>query len=340
MSGTSLDGIDLVLVRFDKLPEWQFEILDACTINYTQDVLTQLACATTLTSDELHTLDHQLGKLFGEAILLFLKGRKVDFISSHGHTVFHQPELRKTLQIGNGHEIHAVTGIPVVNNFRSYDVSQGGQGAPLVPVGDYWLFSAYTYCLNLGGIANISYEEEGIRRAYDIVPCNMLLNRLAGGIGMEYDPQGQYARAGTIINSLLYKWDELSYYHQSWPKSLGYEWVSQAYFEDIDSLMYQVEDKLATAVEHMAVQIARACQQSGKILITGGGAFNQYLVERIEAHLPDKVEVEVPHAEIVNFKEALIFAFLGVLRVRNEVNVWASVTGAPADSSSGDMIGF
>ncbi len=339
MSGTSLDGLDMAHCTFELTQgSWSYKCNAVRTMVYPAKMLSQLKSATTLSGEELMILDTALGVWYGNRILEFLdeNNLEVDFIASHGHTVFHQPERKFTLQIGNGTMINVITGLPVVNNFRAADVALGGQGAPLVPIGDKLLYGDYAFCLNLGGIANISYELNSKRVAYDIGACNMVLNRLANKLGKPFDDNGELARCGKTNETLIKELDNWSYYHKPHPKSLGYEDVSEHIFPIVDMANLSVEDKLASYCEHLSMRIADSIgKHTGKLLATGGGALNGFLIEKIRAYLPHGVELIVPDFETVSFKEAIVFGFLSVLRVRNEVNCLSSVTGASRDSCSG-----
>ena len=264
----------------------------------------------------------------------------MDFVSSHGHTVFHQPEKRLTYQIGSGQELANLCGFRVVADFRSLDVSLGGQGAPLVPIGDQLLFPQYDFCLNLGGIANASFQVDGQRVAYDISPANMLLNHLSVQIGQAYDKAGEVAKSGKLNKRLLEQLNALAYYQQPYPKSLGYEWFIQKVVPLVEASAISKPDKLCTSVHHIAAQISRdlirqSPDSKSKLLATGGGAKNTFLIETLQNYLGEAIKVVVPEASIVDFKEAMVFAFMGVRKMRNEINCLKSVTGASRDSSSG-----
>lgn len=345
MSGTSLDGLDIALCEFSLENEQvqSFKIQEAITIPYTesQKESLQLMQASAL---DLVKVDFAFGKLIGESVKAFLvsKKLKVDFVASHGHTVFHQPYLGFTSQIGNGAAVSAASGLPVVSDFRSMDVALGGQGAPLVPIGDLLLFDQYKYCLNLGGIANISVKENGQIYAFDVCPANMPLNVLVNEIGLQYDEDGKLARSGSINHDLLAKLNALDFYAKTPPKSLGKEWVDTVFMPIITSSDCSLEDILATICEHIALQISEVVSESNeisKMLVTGGGAFNTFLIERIIFKLNNRCEVFVPDAQLVGFKEALIFAFLGLLRVQNKPNALQSVTGASNDNIGGALYG-
>ncbi|MTI40354.1 anhydro-N-acetylmuramic acid kinase [Fulvivirga lutimaris] len=345
MSGTSLDGLDIAHCHFSKAENgWSFEIERATTIPYTEQLQGLLKESTTLSGQKLAKLDIELGQWYGKVVNDFKRNSNFDFIASHGHTIFHQPEQRLTFQIGNGHIINVETGLPVVFDFRTIDVALGGQGAPLVPIGDKLLFKDYEGCLNLGGIANISFDTNDKRIAFDISPCNMPINYLMNTVEKSFDDKGELAKSGSVINDLLSELNSLPYYKDGHPKSLGYEWVDHNIHKKLNTDNYSLQDLLCTAVEHISIQIANVInsipKQEVKVLVTGGGAKNEYMIERIINHLDSGKELIVPDYKIVDYKEALIFAFLGVLRVRNEVNCLSSVTGASKDSSAGIMVGF
>ena len=361
MSGTSLDGIDLALCDID---EHGYNVLAAETVPYLAEWKQRLSSLEKASAYEYALANVELGHLFGQTINSFLEGKeRPEAIASHGHTIFHQPCNRDatvgssrvtglTTQIGDGDAIAAETGLLVVSNFRTLDVALGGQGAPLVPIGDELLFGEYDACLNLGGIANISFRHEvGGRRyervAFDICPCNMVLNRLAAMLGYPYDDGGRNARGGEVHTCLLHDLDALDYYTQDGPKSLGKEWFVGQFWPLVKGFLGavpmqpQVRDALATVTSHIAIQIARVLerQQIRTLLVTGGGAWNSYLLEIVGKYCPE-VRITVPDPLIVNYKEALIFALLGYLRLTGKVNTLASVTGAKIDSIGGNISGI
>jgi anhydro-N-acetylmuramic acid kinase len=338
MSGTSLDGLDIAFCEFEKRGgHWDYAIIQAETIPYTEDWHERLSTIEMASAFEYVATDVEFGHLSGQLTAGFMKKHNLnpDFIASHGHTIFHQPSGKITAQIGRGSAIAAETGVQVVCDFRSLDVALGGQGAPLVPIGDQLLFGHFDYCLNLGGFANISFQKNDQRIAFDICPVNIVLNRLSRMVGQEFDSDGLLADQGRIDESLLEGLNSLAFYYQDPPKSLGKEWVVEHIYPLLDQSKLNVNDHLATFCEHIAVQIAKATRGnvSETLMITGGGAFNTYLVERIGFH--SKTQIIIPDNLTINYKEALIFAFLGVLRMRNEINCLASVTGARRDSSGG-----
>ena len=341
MSGTSLDGVDLAYCHF-KLDKgnWDFRIEAAGTVPYNNQWKNRLAGAHLLSGRELLDLDIEYGNFLGELARDFCKKGSFDpgIIASHGHTVFHQPDKGITLQVGNGSAMAVKSDVPVVHDFRSLDVSFGGQGAPLVPVGDRLLFRDYDICLNLGGFSNVSFEKGGQRVAFDISPCNIVLNRYANEIELDFDDGGRNARGGSLNDELLGKLNGLEYYRKKGPKSLGREWLEREFYPVVDSFNLPVDVILRTLTEHIAGRIAQVIAERGvpdasKILITGGGAGNSFLLERISDNAG--MYLEIPDPLLIDFKEALVFAFLGILRSRREVNTLSSVTGATMDSSGG-----
>ena len=339
MSGTSLDGVDLAHVRFTiHHSKWTFEILESETIPYHSEWIARLKTAVNYSESQLETLNKSYTKLLGTIISDFIAKHQLqdlDAVCSHGHTILHQPQNGFTLQIGNLPDIAALTNQKVVCDFRVQDVQMGGQGAPLVPIGDRILFSEYDFCLNLGGFSNVSFEKNGHRIAFDISPVNTVLNFYSNQLGMEYDDRGKMAQTGTVNDALLNELNGLAYYHQSYPKSLGFEYVKEIVLPIIERHTLAIEDLLRTFTEHAAVQIALALpEKKGKLLITGGGAYHDFLIKRIKKYLPE-ITIVIPPAVLLEYKEALIFALLGVLKLRQEINVLASVTGAKQDHSSG-----
>ena len=262
--------------------------------------------------------------------------KNIDLIASHGHTVFHQPQKKFTLQIGDGRAIKILNKIPVVYDFRSQDVLMGGNGAPLVPIGDELLFSDFDACLNIGGFSNISFKKEGKRIAFDICPVNIVLNKFAQDLGKNYDEKGDFARNGKVNFEILTLLNSLPFYQENPPKSLGIEWVN----EHVSPLLINesAENILATFTEHAAFQIAEIFNknQIRKILFTGGGTYNSYLIERIRSKT--ETQIIIPENKLIDFKEALIFALMGVLRINNEINVLSSATGSSQDHSSGIIV--
>jgi len=342
MSGTSLDGLDIAFCRFEKTEDgWKYKILVAETIPYSGEWKQRLGNLEKTTALAFVKADAEYGHLLGHLTRSFIEKHSIhpDFIASHGQTIFHQPDKKLTTQIGKGSAIAAETGLPVICDFRSLDVACGGQGAPLVPIGDRDLFAGYDFCLNLGGFANISFDHDDQRIAFDICPVNMVLNTLSLKAGKEFDQGGALASTGKADNTLLGKLNQLPYYFQPPPKSLGKEWVVSHIIPLLDHSDLSIPDLLRTYCEHVAIQVGRCTGENplNKILVTGGGARNSFLMDRLRAHT--KPQIVLPDLLTIDFKEALIFAFLGVLRWRNEVNCLKSVTGATSDVSGGNICG-
>lgn len=339
MSGTSLDGVDLAHIQFTvENNKWRFQVFESETIGYSEEWVSRLKKAVDFSEEELKKLNLEYTDLLAKIILDFIEKHQIenlDVVCSHGHTILHQPQNGFTLQIGNLPKISELIRQKVVCDFRVQDVQLGGQGAPLVPIGDRILFSEYDYCLNLGGFSNVSFEENGNRIAFDISPVNTVLNFYANQLGLQYDDKGQLAKTGTVSEALLSELNTLEFYHKSYPKSLGFEFVKTVVLPMMEKYPISIEDKLRTFTEHVAFQIANALpKKNGSLLVTGGGAYNDFLVEQMQHYLPD-MKIIIPDVKTIEFKEALIFALLGVLKLRNEINVLASVTGARHDHCSG-----
>ena len=338
MSGTSLDGLDIVYVKFQKSDYANFEILLAETISYSDIWKERLQNAINLDKNGTYVLHNEYGVFLGIKTKEFISKnniQKLDFIASHGHTVFHQPEKGITLQVGDGEEILKATNCTVVADFRTQDVQLGGQGAPLVPIGDRLLFSGYQACVNLGGFANISYERNDLRIAFDICPVNIVMNYYSNKMGLEYDDKGALASKGTIHQGLLKELNSLTFYSKKPPKSLGLEWVQQYVFPLVDKYKLDSHNILRTFLEHVAQQISQIIQPFDTILFTGGGVYNNFLIKRIEDI--GKNNIIIPADHIINYKEALIFALLGLLKLQGQVNCLSSVTGAQKNHSSGKI---
>jgi anhydro-N-acetylmuramic acid kinase len=340
MSGTSLDGVDLAYITFTKEHQWKFQIHVAETISYTDEWLRILKQLLNFNLNELKQVDADYTIYLSTIINQFIDKNNIqnlDAICSHGHTALHQPEKSLTYQIGNLPTLAKLIRQTVVCDFRVADVTLGGQGAPLVPIGDALLFSRYDFCLNLGGFANISTEINNERIAYDICPVNIVLNHYISPLGIHYDDKGQMAATGTVHQTLLDNLNALEFYKKAHPKSLGIEWVMIHIFPLIDRFQLSTADILRTFTEHIAIQIANEIntKQNATVFITGGGAYHSFLIERLQSHT--KNTLVIPDKEIVEFKEALIFGLLGVLKLRDEVNCLSSVTGAKMNHSSGKI---
>ncbi|MCT4630278.1 anhydro-N-acetylmuramic acid kinase [Winogradskyella sp.] len=340
MSGTSLDGIDIVYATYTFKNSWKFKIHQSETIKYSTDWELTLRQLVDKSIKELHEVDVKYSEYLAKITLSFIEKyaiNKIDFIASHGHTALHQPENGITYQIGNLQSFADLLNTKVICDFRVQDVKYGGQGAPLVPIGDRLLFNAFDFCLNLGGFANISFEDNDKRIAFDICPTNIVLNHYVNKLDLEFDDKGEIASKGNINKELLYRLNQLDFYKQSPPKSLGLEWVRANIVPIIDNYNLQIKDVLRTFVEHIAIQISKVLNISNtNVLISGGGAYNNFLISRIK--VLSNSSVVIPNKEIIEYKEALVFGLLGILKERNEINCLKSVTGASKDHSSGKIL--
>jgi anhydro-N-acetylmuramic acid kinase len=344
MSGSSLDGLDLALCSFEYAQnnKYQYDIISSDCIPLAEELITRFRSAKDMTAIELCTLDVDFGRFIGEKILDFITQNKItfplDLISSHGHTLFHHPDKGFTTQIGDGAHILHITQISTLSNLRQMDVAHGGQGAPLVPIGDKYLFNEYKFCLNLGGICNISVKENNKIIAYDIGAFNQVLNHYANLKNLPYDDGGKIASTGSIDNTAIYMLSTLDFYHKKYPKSLDNGFSKSEIIPILDASKLSIEDYLCSFVEHISDEIARQINQfnpikEDKILITGGGAYNTYFIERLQSKT--SVEIVIPDATLINNKEALIMAFMGYLFIEGKNNVLSSVTGASRDVRSG-----
>ena len=349
MSGSSLDGLDIVFAELqEKSGKWTYEMRAAATYPYENDWVDQLTGAIKLSAHDYLLLHTAYGHYCGELVNRFIAEHQLQYqaqlIASHGHTTFHAPARKMTGQLGDGAAIAAVTGINVVSDLRAMDVALGGHGAPIVPIGERLLLNEYPLFLNLGGIANLSFNGEDQHIGFDICPANRVLNMLVHHEGKPYDEGGAMAATGKVIPSILEVLNGLEYYSMSYPKSLSNDFGTDVVYPLVQNATHNTADGLRTYTEHIAIQISKALTAlrsshptaSGKCCITGGGAHNQFLTERIKERLADTgVEVIIPGYPLVDFKEALIMALIGVLRWREENNVLASVTGASRDSIGG-----
>jgi anhydro-N-acetylmuramic acid kinase len=348
MSGTSMDGIDLAYCELtpEEDGKWKYSIGTSTTVAYDEVWRLRLSKLRNQNALVFHKTDRYYGEYIGRLINSFIDENKleVDLVAAHGHTVFHQPENNITVQVGNSNAIAGVTGLPVVANFRALDVVKGGEGAPLAAIGDDLLFSEYDMCLNIGGFSNISAIVDGGRIAYDISPANIALNRIAREFGQEYDDGGKIAESGSIDYDLLGLLNNIPYYEKSYPKSLGREWIMKNFWYIVRESKASKEDKMKTLCDHIGDQIGSNIEnlnsnssQTIRVLATGGGVFNNILVDHIRTHTD--AEIVIPDSSLINYKEALIFALLGILRVRNEFNILKQYTGADTDSVAGELCG-
>jgi anhydro-N-acetylmuramic acid kinase len=349
MSGSSLDGLDIAFVQFDEQSgKWTYEILEAQCFPYTTEWVEKLRQAVHLSARDYMLLDAEYGHYIGKQVNAFIEQYglqyKVALISSHGHTSFHMPPLM-TGQLGHGAAIAAETGLPVVTDLRAVDVALGGQGAPIVPMGEKLLWKDFELFLNIGGIANLSVNSSRYL-AYDVCAANRVLNMLAAEAGLEFDDGGALAATGKVDADLLGALNGQEYYRRPHPKSLANDFGTDLIYPLLKRSGLAVSDLLATYTEHIAVQVAASVEQQfgdissslPKMMVTGGGAFNDHLMDRLRAHLePMRVAVERPDARLVNYKEALVMGLLGVLRWREDVTTLATVTGASRDSIGGAL---
>jgi anhydro-N-acetylmuramic acid kinase len=348
MSGTSMDGLDIAHVTLQEKEDgkWDYTINEATTVSYGEKWRLRLSKLRHQNSLVFHKTDRFYGQFIGQEIQKFLeeKGLEADLIASHGHTVFHQPDNNITVQVGDGNSIYGHTGIPTVTNFRALDVVLGGEGAPLVGVADQLMFGEFDMCLNLGGFANISANINDNQLAYDVCPCNIVLNRIAREFDKEYDENGEIAEKGNIDYDLLSELNGIEFYEYEPPKSLGREWISSNFWHHVRNSVAKKEDKMKTLVDHIAQQIGNNIEDlsSGdasakRVFVTGGGAFNKTLISHLKSHT--EAEIVVPDDKTVNYKEALAFGLLGMLRVQNKTNVLSIATGATKDTVSGSLHG-
>jgi anhydro-N-acetylmuramic acid kinase len=359
MSGSSLDGLDIVFVELhENAGEWRFEILAADCYEYDEWWKQKLKNAITLNALDYQLLHTAYGHYLGKEVNRFIETNNlyynVGLVASHGHTTFHEPSQKMTAQLGDGAAIAMQTKLPVVSDLRAMDIAFGGQGAPIVPIGEKHLFKNFDMCLNLGGIANISFNKGDQYIAYDVCPANRVLNMIAAKVNKEYDAGGEMAALGNVHEDLLEKLNRLDYYQQPFPKSLANNFGTDEVYPLIQSFDLPHNNELRTCVEHIVQQVKKAIEGSQKskvksqkseikseirnqkLLVTGGGAFNTFLVRRLKNELQSlNIEVLIPEENIIKYKEALIMALIGVLRWRQEYNVLASVTGAERDSIGG-----
>ena len=343
MSGTSLDGLDLAYCHiWEEKGAWKFDIKKTKSVSYTQEMQEELKDAISLSAEKLIELHNTYGTWLGGQALKFVQEHQldVDYIASHGHTTHHRPEMGLTFQVGSGQHLANTSGYKVICDFRTNDLALGGQGAPLVPIGDRTFFGDYDFCLNLGGISNISFNVKGKRIAYDIGLANMILNYITRKVGLEYDEDGKLARSGHINPSMLKRLNSLKYYLQPHPKSIGYEWFLAEVVPIVEDTNDSIENLLHTSIHHICEKIEQQIRLNSNgvdqtLLVTGGGALNSFFMETLQEKLGKATKVIVPEKIIIEFKEALVFALMGVLRIEQQINVLSSVTGAKKDSSSG-----
>jgi len=340
MSGTSLDGLDICFVSFKKSNYSKYNIINSKTYSYNEKWIEKLKKSIFLNKQELKKIDIEYGTLISNYLKEFISEfsiDKIDLISSHGHTVFHEPNKGKTLQIGDGKTINKIVKTDVVCDFRTQDVEYKGQGAPLVPIGDLHLFSNYKFCLNLGGFSNVSIKDNNKIKAFDICPVNTVLNHYSKKMGYTFDQDGVLSKKGTVNLDLLNQLNQMSFYNKLGPKSLGIEFVNSKVLPLTEKFSLKPEDVLITYIEHISHQINRTISgfSKNKMLVTGGGTYNKTLIDSIKRKV--KCKLVVPEKKIIDFKEAMIFAYMGLLKSKEKINCLKSVTGAIKDHSSGKI---
>ncbi|HEY0678612.1 MAG TPA: anhydro-N-acetylmuramic acid kinase [Chitinophagaceae bacterium] len=351
MSGSSLDGLDIAYVHLQETGgKWSYEIVKADCYEYSADWVAKLSNAINLNARDYLLLHSAYGEYIGQMVNRFISSGNIQYqvqlIASHGHTTFHMPSRKMTAQLGDGAAIAAVTGINTVTDLRAMDVALGGQGAPIVPIGEKILLGDYNFFLNLGGIANLSLNHPDQYLAFDVCPANRVLNLLANQAGKPYDDDGKMAASGNVNERLLEELNSLEYYRQVYPKSLANDFGTDLVYPIVQKAGLNTEDAIRTFTEHICVQIGKAVDLLGpriqmgpaglKLLATGGGALNGFMMRRLQEVLkPLNVTVEIPGTDLIQYKEALVMALIGVLRWREENNVLASVTGAVRNSIGG-----
>jgi len=343
MSGTSLDGLDIACILFShNTGQVDFVLEAAETVPLPTPLKELLLRIEEQTPRAIFKLNAQLGRFYAEAVNSFLaknnlNKESIDAIASHGQTIFHQPEDGFTVQLGCGSTLAYHTGIPVINDFRSLDVAAGGQGAPLVPIGDQLLFGGMADAfINIGGFTNISFTNKGTTVAFDVCPGNLPMNTYARQLGKEYDAGGEIAVSHVADPTLLQVLNQLAYYQLDGPKSLGTEWLESSFYPCISSNI-SPSVAIATINEHIAHQLVNVLEKHHlkRAYITGGGALNTALINHIKAKYTG--ELIIPSADIINFKEAIIFAFLGYRFLDRKFNSLASVTGAHENVCGGAL---
>lgn len=349
MSGSSLDGLDIVFTHLEESRGvWKFEIKNCDCIPYNEEWQNALKTAKNQSVSNYLLLHTRYGKYLAECVNAFIEKHlihhQVDFIATHGHTVFHDPVNYTSVQIGCGATLAAHTQLPVISDLRAMDVALGGQGAPIVPIGDKLLFPEYDYLLNIGGIVNITIKRAETLYAFDVCTGNQALNTLAQRAGKEMDKNGAMAGRGKLLGGIFDTLNAQDYFHRHAPKSLSNEAAQELIFPILMESEHDTNDLLHTVVKHIAEQVSNTIIQSGSedaagnMLVTGGGAFNRFLVEEISEKLqPLGINITVPDETVVKYKEALVMALIGALRWREEANVLASVTGASYDSIGGAL---
>lgn len=349
MSGSSLDGLDLATVEYeidgDSIRDWK--VLYAASYEYPEKWQSKLESAPAASGYKLASLHAETGNFFGDLCLRFIEesGITPDYIASHGHTVMHAPKLSFTLQIGDASHIAVRAGVPTISDFRTADIAAGGQGAPLAPIVEQYLYKGYGMYLNLGGIANISAHGDSGILAWDVCPCNQLLNFSAGRKDLPYDQDGLLARTGSVDQALLGEFRKIIPLPHSNPYSLDNTFILTKFISLLKASFLSVEDQLCTSVEYISDCITKQAKQARNLLgtqptmlITGGSAHNTFLIERLKARLSQhSIEAVVPDDATIDFKEAILMSLCGLLRILQKPNALASVTGASRDTVNGGV---
>lgn len=343
MSGSSMDGIDLAICEFPK--EGSYILHKSETIPLPDQLSDRITGFASLNPFEIADLDADFSLFVAQTINNFIGdfAGKIGLIVSHGHTIYHNPPKNVSWQLGNGGIIASKCGIDTLCDLRIQDVTLGGEGAPLASTLDFHIFKNHDLLINLGGIANVSLRGlENKLLSWDVGPCNQILNALAARNGMKYDDEGKLARKGIAIDEIMESWQKLDYFNREVPKSLDNSWVRQNFIEPILMLPYPNGDLLATSVEFLARQLADDIRKNSGFnmegLVTGGGAHNTYLIERINAHCSDLgVKVQPAARELIDYKEAILMAFMGHLYQQKRANTVSSATGAVKDIQAGGL---
>lgn len=343
MSGTSIDGIDLALIEFSVANDINYKFLASKTYKYSEDWVQKLRYNPTISAADLFKLDHEYAIYSAEVINKFiqefdLNREEINCVAHHGHTYLHRPDLGYTFQLGCSPILSDLVQLDFITDFRKEDVALGGQGAPLVPIGDLYLFKEYDACINLGGFMNISFQEGNSRTAYDLGSFNYILNHLANKLGLEYDKEGSIARSSKADSSLLEKLTKLDYYQRELPKSIGAEYAEAYIIPLVDQ--FETTVAISTYTKHAALIVAKEVDNHSfkKILLSGGGAHNLYFIDLLQELTT--AEIVVSNQELTDFKEALIFALLALLKREEKINVLSSVTGSNTDHSAGILYEF
>lgn len=366
MSGTSLDGVDAALVKIheDEKGRIRYELIHFLTKPFSPGIKEEIEQAISLDQSNVQlicSLNFKLGYELADAVKFVCKEaafplEKLDFVASHGQTIWHNPEkmgpfVPSTLQIGESSVIAYETNCQVVSNFRVMDVAAGGQGAPLVSYTDYLLYNdpeRNIILQNIGGIANLTYLPKGGTVndivAFDTGPGNMMLDYIASKyFNVPYDDEGNIARSGHVIPRLLKELMNDPYITKEPPKTTGREYFGTQYVDQIIERYPEEkkEDLLATFTHFVAESIGYNYMHFvgpvDRVIISGGGSYNTYLVELICANVACEVQVLEAYDENSNAKEAIAFALLGYQTLHGRTNNARNATGASKDVILGQI---